>query len=159
MDWGAPPAQLRANVEVDGAALEVELLHAAEPREFGGHLLWSERLHRLQLMTRRRSRDGKEEPCYVWSARRGALLSCLSDLLATLTHIGLTHGSGLKDYDGTRNVHLATRTQSISSKQHGRIRCRSWLDIIHSELYAASRGSGDCSSSLLLDVHHLKRLL
>lgn len=97
--------------------------------------------------------------CLVSEKRRFVVLPCLSDLLATLTHIGLTHGSGLKDYDGTRNVHLATRTQSISSKQHGRVRCRSWFDIIHSELYAASRGSGDCSSSLLLDVHHLKRLL
>jgi hypothetical protein len=75
--------------------------------------------------------------------------------------LSLTHGLGpisLKGH-GTWKVLLATHAIAISFKRR-RIRCRSWFHTIHSALHAASRGSGDCSSSLLLlDTHYLKRLL
>jgi hypothetical protein len=71
---------LRVQVGVDGAALEAELLHAADPREFGDHLLWSERLHLLlRLKMSRRSRDGKrEEPCMVGQRETDASCSLLT---------------------------------------------------------------------------------
>ena len=130
---------------VDVAALEAELLHAADLLEFGGHLLWSERQHHLPWMNRRsrsrdRSRDVKEEPWLV-SERQTRAIS-----LATLTHSFTRHGLGLiKGFKGrldhgASNAQLAAHHRFISSK-HGRIRCRSWFDIIHSAPHAASRGS------------------
>lgn len=158
--------QLRVRVWMeDGAALEAGLLHAAEPREFGGHLLWSGRPHRLLLQMNRRSRDGKEEPCYVGQREMYCTLSCSGtarpyipsapDSRATRrpAHflLSLTHGLGLslEVHDGTWKVLLATHPISISFKRR-RVRRRSWFHTIHSALHAASRGSGDCSSSLLL---------
>jgi hypothetical protein len=74
-----------------------------------------------------------------------------SVLLAHLL-LSLTHGLGLNlKGHATQNVLLATHAKSISYK-HRRIRGRSWFHTVHSVLHAASRGSGDCSSSLLLDV-------
>jgi hypothetical protein len=72
---------LQVQVGVDGAALEAELLHAADPREFGDHLLWSERLHLLLLLLKmsRRPRDGKrEEPCMVGQRETDASCSLLT---------------------------------------------------------------------------------
>lgn len=140
------------------------MLHAAEPREFGGRLLWSERRHHL-LWTTRRSRDGKEEPfwlardvfCTIRGTARPYIPSAHVGASVLLAHLvlSLTRGLGLKGLNlkghATQNVLLATHPKSISYKRR-RIRCRSWFHTIHSVLHAASRGSGDCSSSLLLDV-------
>lgn len=96
--------RLRLQVGVDGAGLEGGLLRAADPREFGGRLLWSERRHLLLLLKmNRRSRDGKEEPC---------LVSAESDASRLLEQYSHSHGLGLKG----QNVLLAAHPKRISWK-------------------------------------------